>query len=123
MSVVTLLALAAGCSSQRNPGRVADDQPFSGTFALAGGAPLDTVKLCFFPLKPGARCCAEVGAGGSFAGQAPPGNFAWAVERSEKAKPAEAEAAIKKVPAKYLEVDWARKVQIGPGSPVTLVAE
>jgi len=123
LSFATLLALAAGCSGQRTPGKVADDQPFSGTIALAGGVPLDDVKLCFYPLKPGGRAYAEVGTGGSFSSQALPGEFVWVVEPSEKVKPAVATAAIKKVPAKYLEFDKSRKVKIDAGSTITLVAE
>ena len=121
LSVATFSALCAGCSG--NPGKAPESEPYSGTLALAGGRPLGDVMLHLHPLKPGFAAGAEVDANGAFASEAPPGDYAWSVRRSEKAKSAVAEASLKHVPVKYLETDLKRTVRIGSGAAVTLVVE
>lgn len=121
LSVAALSALCAGCSG--NPGKAPESKPYSGTLTLAGGQPLGDVMLHLHPLKPGFAAGAEVDAGGAFASEAPPGDYAWSVRRSEKAKPAASEAVLKKVPAKYLETDLSRTVRIGTGSAIAVVVD
>lgn len=121
VAALVLVTAAAGCSG--NPGTAPALKPFSGTVKAGSGKPVGNVMVHFHPLKPGFACGAEVAADGTFSSEAPPGDYAWSLRRSEKAKAADADAALKTVPAAVQETDLKRTVRISSGGTVALVVD
>lgn len=116
-----LMLVVPACSG--TPGTVPASKPFTGTVHGADGKPVGTVLVHFHPTKPGYSCTAEVDAAGAFASEAPPGTYAYSVRRSEKAKPKDADAALKNVPPAYRETDLKRTVAISDGATVAIVLD
>lgn len=120
-AVLLTVPAIAGCSG--NPGTAPASKPFNGTVKNPAGKPIGNVMLHLHPLKPGFACGAEVAADGTFSSEAPPGDYAWSLRRSEKAKAADADAALKTVPMALQETDLKRTVRIAAGGTVTLVVD
>ena len=119
--MVLVVTAVAGCSG--NPGTVPAGKPFSGTVKTSAGKPVGNVMVHFHPLKPGFSYGTEVAGDGTFSSEAPPGDYAWSLRRSEKAKAADADAGYKAVPAAFQETDLKRKVRIDAGGTVNIVVE
>ena len=120
-AVVLTVPAITGCGG--NPGTAPAVKPYGGTVKTSAGKPVGNVMVHFHPLKPGFACGAEVAADGTFSSEAPPGDYAWSLRRSEKAKAADADAALKAVPAALQETDLKRKVRIAAGGTVDIVVD
>lgn len=113
---ISLVAIAtfAGCADSGKP--LGASSAFSGTLTAADGAPVGNVMLNLQPLETGHPVLLEVDEQGNFKGEAVPGEYAYFIAKSAK-KGAAAEAALKKIPAAFLEASMTRKVKLGePGT-------
>jgi hypothetical protein len=108
------LAFLIGCGPKVE--MLTDPISISGKLTSAG-APLGGVTLTLQPLEAGHLLPMQVGADGSFSGQAIPGKYAYFVTAGA-ADP----AAIEKVAAKFREADLGRTVTISADKPTVDIA-
>lgn len=115
-SAGVVLASFAGCSSSSSKVLPAAT-PVSGTLTRADGKPLGNVTLMLQPLSTGHMTSFDVGADGTFRGEAVAGPYAWFVTKSSNA--ADADAALENVPEDFRQGKLERKVNVG-ASPLAL---
>jgi hypothetical protein len=116
--MVTLVV--SGCDSK--PELLGSSSPVAGKLALADGGSVGKVVLVLQPLGPGHVVMMETDDEGKFQGEAIPGEYAYYVAKSSKAGSA-AEAALKKVPAAFLEATLERKVAVGQSPELNIVLQ
>ncbi|RPH83838.1 MAG: hypothetical protein EHM77_01190 [Planctomycetaceae bacterium] len=119
---ISLVAIAAciGCSDSPQP--LGASSAFSGKLTTADGAPVGNVLLNLQPLESGHPVLLEVDEQGNFKGEGVPGEYAYFVAKSAS-KGASAEAALKKVPAEFLEANMTRKVKLGESSELAITLQ
>jgi hypothetical protein len=119
---ISLVALATciGCSD--NAELLAPSSVFDGKLTSADGAPVGNVILNLQPLEAGHPVLLEVDEQGKFKGEGVPGEYAYFIAKSAK-KGAAAEAALKKVPAQFLEANMDRKVKLGESSSLAITLQ
>lgn len=114
------MLVVGGCDS--TPELVGASSPVSGKLALPDGTPVGKVVLVLQPLGPGHVVMLETDDEGKFQGEAIPGEYAYYVAKSSKAGSA-ADAALKKVPAAFLEATLERKVAVGQSPELDIVLQ
>lgn len=119
---ISLVALATcvGCSDGVE--MLAASAAFEGKLTTADGAPVGNVLLSLQPLEAGHPVLLEVDEQGNFKGEGVPGEYAYFVAKSAK-KGAAAEAALKKVPAEFLEANMTRKVKLGESGSLAITLQ
>lgn len=117
---VVALATCIGCSDSAE--LLAASSAFTGKLTAADGTPVGNVLLNLQPLEAGHPVLLEVDEQGNFKGEGVPGEYAYFVAKSAK-KGGAAEAALKKVPAQFLEANLDRKVKLGESSSLAITLQ
>lgn len=117
---IVAIATCVGCAD--NVELLTTNSTFTGKLTAADGAPVGNVLLSLQPLETGHPVLLEVDEQGSFKGEGVPGEYAYFVAKSAK-KGAAAEAALKKVPAEFLEANMTRKVKLGESSELAITLQ
>lgn len=110
VAAAILLSPFPGCSSAATKALPAAT-PVSGALTRADGSAVGNVTLMLQPLSVGHMTSFEVGADGTFSGEAVAGPYAWFVTKSSKA--ADADTAIAEVPEEFRQGKLERKVTVG----------
>jgi len=110
VSMFMSLVVVIGCSSG-GATKLPESKPVSGTVTRADGSPVGNVLLMLQPTSVGYMTSFEVGADGSFSGEAITGPYAWFIAKSARA--ADAEKALAKVSEEYQQAHLDRRVTVG----------
>jgi len=112
-----ILALTTfGCST--NPGLRTESEKVTGKLSQADGKPVGNVGLTLQPLDNGFVTTLQVAEDGSFQGEAIPGKYAYFIGKSTAKN---ADQALKKVDAQFLEASMNRTVVVETGKTLSLV--
>jgi hypothetical protein len=120
--VLLLIVSMAVCGCDSAPELLGSASPVTGKLTLADGGSVGKVVLVLQPLGSGHVVMMETDDDGKFQGEAIPGEYAYYVAKSTKAGSA-AEAALKKVPAEFLEATMERKVAVGQTPELEVVLQ
>jgi hypothetical protein len=117
LTLLTTVSISlAGCGM--NPPSVADRVPVKGRVTLADGKPVRDVMLSLQPLDGGFMAGMNVGADGTFRGEAVPGKYAYFLGVQEVGTTADRQksaVALKGIPGQYRSPHLERTLEVQPG--------
>jgi hypothetical protein len=108
-----MTSVLAGCSG--DPGQLDGPVAVTGTLKDASGKPLRDVAVELQPLEVGHLTTIQVGADGSFSGEAIPGKYAYRIVPGAKAR-----TAPKGIPAEFAEQNMERTYEVGSSTPLDI---